>query len=556
MFQYKTRSHRIMADATDSNTAVNSSSVDSNDSNIAVNSSSNDSNTVPQVETTTTTVTTTQTKTLNEYLLKKQVAPLIGIDPEGPWSVVSEMDGLVMLHADPEADINLYRHLRGVVVDLATGQILCTSYPTTPKIVSSVVPVDENGNIKFGQYLLDKDQFRFKIGFEGTMIHVFKAYGKVYRVTRKRMDPSRSRWGNSKTFGEMYWELSGPKDEELFDPEKDFSPYCHSFIMVHPDVLVASRDSVSTGYLVYLGPKQMYSFDTLLYPLEKVDEYLRVPAMSSRPPESTSTHRIYAPENITLEEANKQLLFGFYEPMNDYTNWDARLLPGEFVILEHIETGDTYRIESEAYAWRSAVRNNNPNLLHRFYELLDYAYLKNNVEDDRKYFAMFPLLTTYDQNMVASWLTTVPLVLWPQLIDKKYEVPRTRDTKLYNIWQVMFSVVPLHRQAEVLGFYDHLLRRRQELATWMVGLSSRFSSLDLTEYSKRAQDILVKTRQFAIDRVRRGENMDPRTREFKTVEQLTTDNIRNFLGKELGSSLYRLIREMDRLLAAPAVESH
>ena len=64
--------------------------------------------------------------------------------------------------------------------------------------------------------------------------------------------------GFSKTFEEMFTQLSGPKGDDLFDSNCQYSPYCHVFIMVYPDLLVASKDSVDDGYLVYLGYQTMW----------------------------------------------------------------------------------------------------------------------------------------------------------------------------------------------------------------------------------------------------------------------------------------------------------
>ena len=536
----------------------------------------------------------TRVKKVEDPELKKKVAPMLGLDPEGSWNVVSTLEGLAMIHADPEADLQYYRYLRGVVVDLATGQMVCSSYPTTPSftLFSLSQPSQQNNKLKLSEDLeIDLTKFRFKIGFEGTLIHVFKVNGKVYRVTRKRLDPSRSKWGNSKNFSEMYWDLNGPADEVLFSPDKDYSPFCHSFIMVHPDVMIASRETHSfdtnetekgKGYLVYLGMKQMYSPQNCFYPFEKVDYTLKLPELTTVHPSlfrhdetisrdgKTENTKIFCPENLTLQEANKHLMFGLYAPFEGYEALDPRLLPGEFIIMENTETGELYRIESIAYSWRYKIRNNNPNLLHRFYELLDFAYLKNNSQDNLKYTEMFPLLTKYSQSEINKWFDSSHVVLWPQETERIHEVPKTRDDKLYNIWMCMLCAVPVRQQREVLSFYEIFLARREQLINWFISLSSKYknenlSLSDLKErvekeilpsgigYSRRAKDILVKTRQFAEERVARGDNVDPVTRESKTVEQLTHENIRNFLGKEVGASLYRLLKEMDLYHSPPVV---
>lgn len=471
---------------------------------------------------------TTETTTYGDMIKKQSLAPMLGLQADDPFDIVSENESLSMVHYRQDADLEIFGNLRGIVVDTKIGKVVSYSFPHAPTIVSSHISC-ENGQLQVGDLVLDESKIRIKIGFEGTMLHVFKHEGKVYRSTRKRLDPSKSRWGSSKTFGDMYWDLNGPADEVLFDPEKDYSPYVHSFILVHPDVQVCSKDDVGKGFLVYLGPKQMYSTeqDKCPYSLDSVDCLLRVPETSSVKSEGT----IYSPENLSVEEANKHLMFGFYEEVEGSQYLDFRLLPGEFVILQNIETNQMYRVESFSYNWRSIIRNNNPNLLHRFFELLDYSYLRR--EEDEKYAKMFPILTFYDQDSLTK---TLPIVIWPQNTEIQHFVPSNRDSKLYNIWQSFLIAVPLCRQAEVIDFFDILAARRTELISWLIETSE--TKTVYTDYSRRAQDILTKTRSFAEKRFR--EHNDGRD-----LREMINDNIRNFISKEKGNSLYKLIREMD-----------
>ena len=494
---------------------------------------------------TATTMTTAQQKETTTYgdMVKKQtLAPMLGLQPDDPFDIVSENENLTMVHYRPDADLEIFGNLRGIILDTKVGNVVSYSYPHAPTIIASQI-VSEDGFVKVGNQVLDESKIRIKIGFEGTMIHVFKHAGKVYRSTRKRLDPSKSKWGNSKTFGEMYWDLSGPSDEALFDVEKDYSPYVHSFILAHPDVQVCSKDDVGNGCLIYLGPKTMYSTEPeeCPYPIESVDCLLRVPETTSVKTQGT----IYSPEKLTLEDANKHLLFGFYEKVEGYEYLDPRLLPGEFVILENSETGKMFRIESHSYNWRASIRNNNPNLLHRFFELLDYSYFRGN--DDFHYSQMFPVLTFYDYESLSKNIKENPIIIWPQKTEIEHSVPTNKDSKLYNIWQAFLICVPLAQQKEVVEFLNILVARRSELINWLIETSEKKGPI--TDYSRRAQDILVKTRTFAENRVK-----DSRYRDGKSVDELTRDNIRNFISKEKGNSLYKLIREMDRIKNPRVVE--
>jgi len=489
------------------------------------------------------------TTAYDDMLKKKQYAAKLGLEPNGPWDIVSECDSLLMVHHNSEADMDIFGTLRGVVFDKNTETIISYSFPHAPKYVANSLNVSEGKLVLDQNTSLDMNNIKIKVGFEGPLIQIFKHNGKVYHSTRKRLEAGKSRWGNSKTFDEIYKELSGPEDNVLFDETKKYSPYCHTFIMNHPDVLVCTRDNVGKGNLIYLGPRQIYSTDPSKcpFPLDEVDVDLHLPETVTAYNTNTEEKKIYSPETLSVEEANKHLLFGFYEGFEGYQFLDPRILPGEFIILEDTENKMMYRIESVSYHWRSTMRNNNPNYLHRFFELLDLSYLKNTKADEEKYRNTFPLLTFYDHDSLCESITKYPIIVWPQNIEVENFIPNTRDSKLYNIWQCFLISVPNSKQIEVSGYYNYLLKRRAEVISWLTDLSDKLSSLNMSDFSRRVQDILTKTRSFAEDKIRRGENIDLKTREKKDLTTLTRDNIRNFIGKETGTSLYRIIREMDRI---------
>ncbi len=275
------------------------------------------------------------------------------------------------------------------------------------------------------------------------------------------------------------------------------------------------------------------------YPLDEVDVDLHMPNTTSSFYEHSE--KIYCPQSLSLEEANKHLIFGFYEGFEGYQFLDPRLMLGEFVILEDLENEFMYRIESPSYHWRSKMRNNNPNLKHRFFELLDYAYLKNTEEDEAKYKEMFPVLTPYPIEQIQSFL---PFTIWPQNPEIHFGVPDTRDTKLYNIWQCFLAAVPISRQAEVFEFLIFLVEKREKVVEWLLKLSKEKS--ENKELSYRVQDILNKSRMFSQNRIVKKQNFDKKTQTYKTLDMLIEETIRNFISKEKGFSLYRLIREMEK----------
>ena len=104
--------------------------------------------------------------------------------------------------------------------------------------------------------------------------------------------------------------------------------------------------------------------------------------------------------------------------------------------------------------------------------------------------------------------------------------------------------VPLHKQGEVSKFYDSLLNSRREVISWLRNLEAR-GSLDPAEFSRRVIGIIDAARRFAENEVRSGKISYHKGRKM-SMRDITKRNISNFIMKEEGSSLYRLVREMNK----------
>jgi hypothetical protein len=515
------------------------------------------------------------------------ISQVLGVDNSAAWDVISSSPehNLYMVHHKPEANLSDYGQIRGIVVDTKAKTIVARSYGYTPTIVSDQVLIQPgDGNIhlidQLGlEHTVDPARSLFKVGFEGTLINVFKHDGIVYRSTRKRLDPSRSRWGNSKTFMEMYWSLGGPSDEVLFDPASKYSPYCHVFIVVHPDVLVVSKDNIGDGYLVYLGPKQMWSLEYDYCPYKQlqasgslfsgvtqeqfdqdprpnagwIDRDLHVPETveDMGASETNVGHAIYSPHNLSIEAANKHLQFGFYKSFQGADKLDRRMLPGEFVIIHQLdETGATtglLRVESTAYSWRAGMRDNDPNLRHRFTQLVTGSYIPyDTLEGKVRYNILYPIFEPFDEESIKEQINSDgPYVVWPQEVpyyDPEYLT--TKESRMYNIWLSFLNSVPLHSQKEVSSYLSWMYNKRGELISWLRMLENR-CHLDSAEYSRRVLDIIGAARNFSR---RKAETGQDRTRggHKLSIKDMVRENIRNLVMKEEGTSLYRLITEMGR----------
>lgn len=440
--------------------------------------------------------------------VKSNIAKILNVAESPVWEITASNDAQTLhsVHYTESADKAIFGALRGIVVDTQAEKVVAKSYGYTPSVIlnelsAGLTFVDEDGT----SHTLTEETTIQK-GYEGTVIRVFKHGGQVYRTTHRRLDCSRSRWGTSKTFLQMYWDLEGPTDEELFG-EEESSPICYMFILVHPDVLVASRERVGAGYLVYLGHHNMESGDKTTKP-----RYQPKPA-------------VVVPEPLSLEEGNHVLQHGHYLPTKVA---DPRLGYGEFVIL-HFPNNQLVKVCSTAYAYRQSLRDNNSNVVHQFYCLIDKAKL-----DYSTYQTEIPIVTPVDPVALAEELKHGPILEFPQ------ETPNPEwiewpINRLENTWMAYFMAVPIHLQPKIVGLFDQVVRERKEVAKWIFDRIYKGG-----EVSSRVQFLKDLALRFASEQAKRF-RLNPVSYEYKKI---LMSSLNNAMSKENGASLYKLVKEM------------
>lgn len=277
---------------------------------------------------------------------KRDISAKFNLHPQ-EWDIVDSDGDLVVMHYrtnhtwDPQLDRPNHPEVRGWVYDTAHDLIVAKSFPYTPvvtadEITSTYEVVDDTGVAhKFREPIL-------KEGLEGVTIRVFRHGGKTYYASHRRLDTSKSRWGTSIPFRQMYEELGGPTD--IFDETKKYSPYCYVFLVVHPDVAHVSQRDIGKGRVQFLHRLECWT--TAPYPEEEIDRSIR---------------EFPVPSSLTLEQANQILT------------------EGGFVVLAEPD-GSAVKIVSHGYNFLGIIRNNDPNLLHRLNELVEEDELLSGVE--------------------------------------------------------------------------------------------------------------------------------------------------------------------------------
>lgn len=534
-------------------------------------------------------------------VVKRDIASILHIPVSDAWDIYSDQPDkhLYLVHYNQDANMARFGELRGIVVDIVARTKVCQSFGYTPVATSSQLVPSTDGNYHLidtnqQEHILTPNQVAIKLGFEGTVIRVFKHAGTVYHSTHRKLKPTNSKWGDSIPFLEMYEKLNGPADDKLFNPQSAYSPYCHIFLMVHPSVLVATKQNVGSGYLVYLGARQMWTTDYATCPYKQtratgepfvtpeefdadprpnagyIDPNLYEPHLVQELPAQITQPVTFHPFDLDLTAANKHLRYGFYDPFDDAT-LDPRLGTGEFIMLYINPSGNRYtvaadgvprtetagasslipenlqllKVQSKAYQWRSDMRGNNPNLRNRLFQLLNGSYIRTETpEGYNDYVSRFPLLTPYSPESVVELVREQPLIVWPQ---EEGEVPLTNPNERYaNIWRGFLMSVPLNRQVVVAELYPQVLTERDQVVTWLQELDEA-DDLNNVYLSgpqfDRAKGLIRAARSRAQLRTDKGENLT-RSGEVLSLETLSQGTIRKFIYNEEGSSLYNLVRAM------------
>lgn len=243
--------------------------------------------------------------------ITKRVCEILQLPSVSGWSVVDydESAGLAMVHYNPDSDMDTLGHVRGIVVDTNNGHIVTSSFGYTPTILCDEI-VNQDGSYVMKDstgktHTFDATDSVMKRVFEGVVIRIMWYNGKCYRMTHKKLNASKSRWGSAKTFVAMFEEANGPKAEELFDTSKLYSSTCYDFIVVDPSLLIGTRQVVNKPYIVLLTKREVNC------PSDS-SEGIYSGKMSDEVGTVVNDSFIHCPKELTLEEANCHLQYGFY----------------------------------------------------------------------------------------------------------------------------------------------------------------------------------------------------------------------------------------------------
>jgi len=169
--------------------------------------------------------TPNQSHSPEEESLYARLAEIAGLADDGNWEIYDDISdrGLFLLHSKIEPKISGLP--RGVVVDIENGVVVCDSFGFTPVVsldLLKTLPNSEDISVVdefINRHIFTAGHYTVTPAYEGVVIRAFKHESVVYFSTHKRLDCSRSRWGSSDYFLDIYKRLGGPQAEDLFPEE-------------------------------------------------------------------------------------------------------------------------------------------------------------------------------------------------------------------------------------------------------------------------------------------------------------------------------------------------
>jgi hypothetical protein len=490
----------------------------------------------------------------------------LGLSPDADeyWKVLdeNEEENLYLVHYVTEkiaslqtSDIDTLTQsrilgLRGVIVYLSKnadgsyaeiGNIVTRGFSYTPTCTmselfdekaQSLELVDNNGGKHTLNFAKDS-QLRFTTAFDGTVLRISKWNGKILTTTSKRLNISRSFWGSSNYFPQIYADLKGPNPEDLFDKTKAFSNISFLFMLVHPDLAIGSRVNVGKGYIAYLGYRYnnvklndqelKFNDDYELQP--NLSETIRFattttintdgkPCAPYRPPTTDKDlGYILKPTSMTAKDLNiANLIMNVGDSsysLEDMQQIDPRLTQGESIIMTYTDQfgyGRMIRISPIAHNWRLAVMGGIPNRYNRFVIYWSYALrqpldnlypnatypngtalstvFNGSPEKVYSYDQLFPILATPTKEELERFqkdvATSTPFVLpctMPDYFTNAFTKDAPPDVLMRNIAACFILAVPPNHVVETIGFYPKFLAQREFMINELVNNFQKYKAL-------------------------------------------------------------------------------
>jgi hypothetical protein len=416
---------------------------------------------------------------MSSLATKQIVGKILDVEVDTNWNVINQVGNLALAHIRHEPDpevVDILSFMRGVVVDVNAGTIVCRSNGKDNIVVSDSIQEKDNFYIvdtpgtQGGSLKCLKYSTKLYRSVDGVVIRTFYHQGKVYFSNFTKIDivKTKARLTSSKTFYEIYTQGHGPKEFELYDKNKMFSPWVHVFVVSDPDVLNVSKIPLSSSLVVYLNSYCMWEdspydgvYDGEIDWENRINNIDFETDFSKIGDESPKKPMKLLP--MDLESANKFLRCGYSS--DNYNKNNPKLGHGECIIMSVVSDNDVipniFRVHSLAYEHRTSLKQSQPNLFLRFLQLSNYAKwsLRNEIQIQR-FVQAFPRVRESSGKIVS---------------DPKRSL-MSFDDRLENIWLNFKLAVPLSKSKTVSTYMEDFKKAQKDVVNLIntIHLESQF----------------------------------------------------------------------------------
>lgn len=471
------------------------------------------------------------------------------VDENGkyPFKIIDSYKNLRLVHydinkaheLDPQA-----QNLRGTIVDINTMKIVCSSFGYTPNIVTGSVP-------EIGQLLTDTNNkdFNFPENFnlspvtEGALLRVWMYEDEIMVSSHRKINCEKSRWGSSGFFKELFYKYIGDFDIKNVIADNNVA----YFILMDKDLTISTKFPIGNrnGLLLFIGTRTAENEET------NIDNTYNIPSFSNYNNPEYENCTLFSSWNMTQDEANKHLNQGFY----DYPakSQEDILCLSEAVIVSYMVDNKkkVATLMSPAYYRRFKMVDNDPNILHRCYKIINTAYYPKITGSDDKYLDVYPSVDIMNKEDIEAFSSVIVEGPIPgsvkytneQLTDRTDKDSHERRIRNALMWYAMSLSLP--HQSDALKNINLMFWERNEILRLMTknykfystgvfeGLETKYN----TEVFKYIQHRLVKAKEFAkTNNINREPSM-----------ALVMNNVKTGVLRDSGDWLYNIAKVLIRI---------
>ena len=270
------------------------------------------------------------------------------------------------------SNIEIILQCRGWIINMNTKKIVCKSYGYPINVNIDEIPnqhflINELGGI------IDPNELKFNIYYGGTLIRIWNNNGINMFSTHKKINAMNSKWGNNKTFHQLFIE-----NQSIFSSIDDIpiQENTVSIFLINDISLLTDTRTNITNKVVYIEtiiiPDSVFVNET--YNNQQLTnimiEYITEKNFNQILP-------ISFPQSVSLQEANSWLKYGNITQINDdkNKNWYC----GEKILVKY--NGYNYTFISTGSEWRSKIIDNKHNVYQIFCTLLSELDNEDNKDN-------------------------------------------------------------------------------------------------------------------------------------------------------------------------------